>query len=74
MESSTQNKPKSEESQSIDSLKLKLEKEGEEKVKELLKTGGSIDHLMKIMADGIKEFTEKTGRHMTYGEMRELYG
>lgn len=30
--------------------------------------------LTNIMQKGIDEFKEKTGRAMTYGEMRELYG
>jgi hypothetical protein len=76
-----QKKPKIKESKPIDmsligivNVKEKLEKEGEEKVKEDVKTGGTIDDIMKIMSDGSKEFTQKTGRNMTYGEMREMYG
>jgi hypothetical protein len=30
--------------------------------------------LMEIMGEGDKEFQKKTGRRMTYGEMRSLYG
>ena len=30
--------------------------------------------LMEIMGEGDKEFQKRTGRHMTYGEMREMYG
>ena len=30
--------------------------------------------LTNIMSDGVKEFKEKTGRNLTYGEMREMYG
>ena len=76
-----QKKPKIKESKPIDmsligdvNVKLKLEKEGEEKVKEVVKNRGTIDDIMKIMSDGSKEFTQKTGRNMTYGEMREMYG
>ena len=32
------------------------------------------DALMSIMSAGADEFKEKTGRHMTYSEMRQLYG
>ena len=78
----------------------KLEKDGEQKVKDLLNkkennafvsttilsglTHGSIpvqkpssdfgDSLIKIMSAGADEFKEKTGRNMTYSEMRQLYG
>jgi hypothetical protein len=30
--------------------------------------------LIDIMSTGADEFKEKTGRHMTYSEMRQLYG
>ena len=32
------------------------------------------DSLIKIMSAGADEFKEKTGRNMTYSEMRQLYG
>ena len=34
----------------------------------------SIDVLMAIMQQGANEFKEKTGRNMTYSEMRSMYG
>jgi hypothetical protein len=34
----------------------------------------SIDILKDIMNKGAEEFKEKTGRSMTYSEMREMYG
>ena len=61
-------------------LKLLLEKEGEDKVKELTSSNivndpnKMLESLTKIMKDGEKEFVKKTGRRMTYGEMREMYG
>jgi hypothetical protein len=61
-------------------LKLLLEKEGEDKVKELNSSNivndpnKMLESLTKIMKDGEKEFVKKTGRRMTYGEMREMYG
>jgi hypothetical protein len=30
--------------------------------------------LINIMQQGADEFKEKTGRHMTYSEMRQMYG
>lgn len=62
----------------LNTLKKKLEAEGEKKVVELLKkpidanTVGKT--LVNIMKDGATEFREKTGRNMTYSEMREMYG
>jgi hypothetical protein len=57
-------------------LKNKLEEEGMQKVAELWKNGGmfNINQLKNIMKSGADEFKEKTGREMTYSEMRELYG
>jgi predicted thioredoxin/glutaredoxin len=34
----------------------------------------TIDLLQNIMKKGSEEFKQKTGRQMTYGEMREMYG
>jgi hypothetical protein len=34
----------------------------------------SMVFLESIMQEGAKEFKEKTGRNMTYSEMREMYG
>jgi hypothetical protein len=68
----------------IQNLKKKLEKEGEEKIKKIYNENKKItklevihtkiDDIMKVMLDGEKEFIEKTGRNMTYSEIRELYG
>jgi hypothetical protein len=59
-------------------LKNKLEKDGEKKAKELIKQDTKIDDNLKkafdIVKAGADEFKEKTGRPMTYSEMRELYG
>jgi hypothetical protein len=59
-------------------LKNKLEKDGEKKSKELIKQDTKIDDNLKkafdIVKAGADEFKEKTGRPMTYSEMRELYG
>jgi hypothetical protein len=61
-------------------LKLHLEKEGEQKVKELTisemidDSNKMLESVKNIMKDGEKEFIKKTGRRMTYAEMREIYG
>jgi hypothetical protein len=57
-------------------LKKKLEDEGRDKLLELYKKGEqfNINKLKNIMKEGSDEFVKKTGRNMTYSEMRELYG
>ena len=53
----------------------KLEKKGEEEVKKIKSNkNATADAFMNIIKDGMKEFEEKTGRGMTYSEMREAYG
>jgi hypothetical protein len=63
----------------VNTLIKKLEKEGMEKTallnsKEIDDPNIMISELTKIMTSGDKEFKEKTGRHMTYAEMRAAYG
>ncbi len=58
----------------LDKLKARLEEEGMDKIQELKKTSGTVNDLIKIMTDGSDEFKKNTGRHMTYSQMRELYG
>jgi len=65
-------------SSSLKELMDRLEKEGVKKV-EQLKTESKPDEkmmqtLVDIMKDGEKEFIKKTGRRMTYSEMRQMYG
>jgi len=64
-------------------IKKKIEQDAEEKCKHLRKhVAGNHDSdeknfsegLINIMKEGEKEFVEKTGRCMTYSEMREMYG
>ena len=56
-------------------IKNKLEIEGMEKSKNMLISGNITEKNIKdILADGAKQFEEQTGRQMTYGEMREMYG
>lgn len=63
----------------VNKLIKKLEKEGMEKTallnsKEIDDPNIMITELTKIMTNGDNEFKEKTGRHMTYAEMRATYG
>ena len=58
-------------------LKERLEKEGMQKVEQLPKNADPtvvIEHCKSIIQDGAAEFKQKTGRDMTYSEMRALYG
>jgi len=56
-------------------IKNKLEIEGMEKSKNMLISGTITEKNIKnILADGAKQFEEQTGRKMTYGEMRDMYG
>jgi len=56
-------------------LMKKLEAEGEQQLKELqLKNKLTINSLTGIMDNGFKEFNKKTGRNLTYAEMRAIYG
>jgi hypothetical protein len=57
-------------------LMAKLEKEGMEKLAtaKQANTGSAINTINGILQAGFDEFKEKTGRNMTYGEMRDLYG
>jgi hypothetical protein len=53
----------------------KIEADGEKSLKELYKQNNvSGDSLTNIMKKGEKEFIKRTGRRMTYGEMRQMYG
>ena len=43
-------------------------------IKEALQSSNPADTLMSFMSNGSKEFKERTGRNMTYAEMREAWG
>ena len=53
-------------------IELNIEKE----VMLILEKGNADDSniLQSVLSDGAKEFKEKTGRNMTYSEMREMFG
>ena len=55
----------------FNNLKKKLE---DQATTEVTKNTVTLDNLNRILEAGHKEFTEKTGRQMTYSEMREMYG
>jgi len=53
----------------------KIEADGERMLNELKKTGNvNSDSLTNLMKNGEQEFVKKTGRRMTYSEMRQAYG
>ena len=59
----------------LNELMKKLEKEGIQKVQQLHNTNNcNMDTLTQIMKEGEEEFKQKTGRNMTYSEMRRMYG
>ena len=68
------NKKKEEKNQQ--DVMREIELKTEKKVMLILEKGNADDTnvLHSIMSDGAKEFKEKTGRQMTYSEMREMFG
>ena len=63
---------KKETKQIMREIELNVEKE----VMLILEKGNADDNniLQSVLSDGAKEFKEKTGRNMTYSEMREMFG
>jgi flagellar motility protein MotE (MotC chaperone) len=61
--------------ENLKEIMKKIEKEGEDNLKELYKQNNVNEvTLTNIMKNGEKEFVKRTGRRMTYGEMRQMYG
>jgi hypothetical protein len=67
----------------IEKIKLKIEDDATKKVIQLNSSTNSFNNynkpdvsnlLLNIMQTGSNEFKEKTGRNMTYLEMREMFG
>ena len=59
----------------LNELMKKLEKEGMEKVQKLHNTNTcNMETLTQVMKEGEEQFKQKTGRNMTYSEMRRMYG
>ena len=72
---STKNTKKSVTEEELNKIKNKLENEGMEKSKNMLVSGTITETNIKdILTEGAKQFEQQTGRKMTYGEMREMYG
>jgi hypothetical protein len=69
---------KEDNSNNLDTIIKKIENDSENKVKELFTTQNNNSNigtqLCNIMQSGSNEFKEKTGRNMTYLEMREMFG
>lgn len=61
--------------QKIEEIIKQLEKDGEKKLAEM-KTTNTVNenNLINLMKNGEKEFVKKTGRRMTYSEIRQMYG
>ena len=67
----------------IGEIKAKIEADSEKKVSQLNTTNTSLNNhrkedvgnlLLNIIQIGANDFKEKTGRDMTYAEMREMFG
>jgi len=72
---STPEKTPEKKEDALQELMKKLEKEGMQKIQKLHHTNTcNIETLDQIMKEGEEEFKEKTGRNMTYSEMRRMYG
>jgi hypothetical protein len=60
---------------SRDELLKQLEKDGEEMLKKLnADKNVNGETLLNVMKTGEKEFSKRTGRRMTYAEMRKTHG
>lgn len=68
--------------ESLETIKRKIENDASNKIVQMYKDIKSTDlqiqkveeTLITIMSTGAEEFKQKTGRQMTYSEMREMYG
>jgi hypothetical protein len=69
---------KQEKKERLDNTQImrEIEVKTEKKVMLILEKGNANDNniLQSVLSDGAKEFKEKTGRNMTYSEMREMFG
>ena len=58
--------------------KKKIENDAHDKLMKMYNENPSLEKggrmLVEIMSSGAIEFKEKTGREMTYSEMRDMYG
>ena len=59
----------------LNELKKSIEIDSEKKVKELKETSHATqENLIDIMKTSTDNFKEKTGRNITYAEIREMFG
>ena len=59
----------------VNALMQRLEKEGETNIINAYNTNNDVCKIaIQTMENGSKEFFAKTGRQMTYSEMRSMYG
>jgi hypothetical protein len=80
---SSKRRTKTNEKNKLNEIKEKIEADAEKQVIQLNKNINSFQDYVKpeignllinIMKTGEDEFKEKTGRNMTYSEMREMFG
>jgi flagellar motility protein MotE (MotC chaperone) len=59
----------------IEQIIKTIEKKGQDELKQLVTNKNvNIDSLQEVMKKGTDEFVKKTGRNMTYSEIRAAYG
>jgi hypothetical protein len=80
---SSKKRTKTNEKNKLNEIKEKIETDAEKQVIQINKSINSFQDYVKpeignllinIMKTGADEFKEKTGRNMTYSEMREMFG
>ncbi len=66
---------KTQDSENLQEIIKKIEKDGVDMLNKLQNTGNvNCDSLTNLMKTGEDEFIKKTGRGMTYAEIRQAYG
>jgi hypothetical protein len=61
--------------QKTEDIIKQLEKDGEKKLAEMRATNTVNEtNLINLMKSGENDFIKKTGRRMTYSEIRQMYG
>jgi len=62
----------------LQECKIKIENDAHDKLMKMYNENPSFEKggrmLVEIMSSGAREFKQKTGREMTYSEMRDMYG
>jgi hypothetical protein len=67
---------KDKQTEKINEIMNKIESDTVKKISELKNVSSELSSnvVCNIMKSGANEFTEKTGRNMTYSEIREMFG